>query len=339
MKKICFYSNAPLNQLQSEQYSVQDIRILSGITEDFAIANSWSSTSWGSDIYFSWWASGSIVPLMKAKLMGKPIVVVAGGNEATIYLDSVTKRPYGYSSMPWWKKLATKIVMVFADRVIVVSEYLKRESIKIGCKRPVLIYNSVNTDLFKPKVRERRFITTIFSISHEVRSIKRIDNFITAILELNKIEKNLEVLIIGKKGDYYRELVNRLEAEGIRDKFNFVGLVNNEEVAGLLNQSRVYVQISDNETFGLSVAEAMSCGVPVVVSNVGGIPEVVGDLGVFVDHNDPISVCKGISSVLNLSLEHYSELGRMSRSRIVELFSFENRRDAIEELIKEVLVK
>lgn len=64
-----------------QQYSLQDINILKDLNFNVKIASNFFDIPWRSDVYFSWWASGSILPLIVAKLSRKPIIVVAGGNE------------------------------------------------------------------------------------------------------------------------------------------------------------------------------------------------------------------------------------------------------------------
>ena len=121
IKRVCFFSNECLEQLQKEQYSIQDITILNELGYNVIIATSFREIPLGCDLYFSWWASGSILPLVKARLSSKPIIVVAGGNEAMFYQDSVSKDSLGYLATPWYKKLATRLCLCFADKVLAVS--------------------------------------------------------------------------------------------------------------------------------------------------------------------------------------------------------------------------
>ena len=80
----------------------------------------------------------------------------------------------------------------------------------------------------------------------------------------------------------------------------------------------------------------MSCGTPVVVSNRGAIPELVNGQGFFVDHNDPQSVAAGITNLLSKSDAELREIGEKARNRIVEHFSYEQRRAAIQRVIEDI---
>jgi glycosyltransferase involved in cell wall biosynthesis len=96
----------------------------------------------------------------------------------------------------------------------------------------------------------------------------------------------------------------------------------------------LYVQISDTETFGLAIAEAMSCEVPVLVSRCGAIPEIVGSNGLYVDHNSPESVANGILEFLKMEQSVIKEIGLNMRARVIDNFSYSKRKEKITEIIK-----
>jgi glycosyltransferase involved in cell wall biosynthesis len=68
----------------------------------------------------------------------------------------------------------------------------------------------------------------------------------------------------------------------------FIDAVPNGQVPTLLNRFAVYAALSRNESFGVAIVEASACGLPVVVTRVGGLPEVVvdGDTGLVVERED-----------------------------------------------------
>jgi len=71
-----------------------------------------------------------------------------------------------------------------------------------------------------------------------------------------------------------------------------------DDVPALLAAARVFVHPSVEEGFGQAVVEAMLAGVPVVVTDAGGLPEVVGDCGVVVPRDDPPALAHAIRRVL-----------------------------------------
>jgi glycosyltransferase involved in cell wall biosynthesis len=70
------------------------------------------------------------------------------------------------------------------------------------------------------------------------------------------------------------------------------------DIPALLARARVFVQPSRSEGLGMAVVEAMQAGVPVVASEVGGIPEVLGDAGILVPPEDPIALAEAIARAL-----------------------------------------
>lgn len=339
LKKACFFSNEPLEAIEQEQYSLQDINILRDLGFEVIIANTFSKIPLNCDLYFSWWASGSILTLIKAKLCLKPIIVIAGGNEAMLYKDSVSNIPAGYLASSWYKKIAVNLTLKYSSRVVVVSNFMVNDSAKLGAKKPLVVHNSVDTDKFSLSEIPREYITTIFKSEENVVRLKRGEEFIRSIPEVLKHYPNQKFIVIGKKDNYYLKLEEICKELNIQENVNFIGSIKNEKVVDWMQRSIAYVQISDTETFGVAIAEAMSCGTHVIVSKRGAIPEVVGKHGVYVDHNNPVSVAGGIIDVLKLSPSEYSLKSDNLRNHIVDNFSYEKRRDKIEIIINEILKK
>jgi glycosyltransferase involved in cell wall biosynthesis len=84
-------------------------------------------------------------------------------------------------------------------------------------------------------------------------------------------------------GEPRAELVRTLEAHGLSSRADFVGLVPEERLPSLYRGAEALIFPSLYEGFGLPILEAMACGVPVVTSNVTGMPEVAGDAAMLVD--------------------------------------------------------
>lgn len=336
-RTACFFSNGNGENLRKEQYSIQDINILQDLGFTVRVATNFAQIPWGSDLYFSWWATGSILPLLKARARGRPIIVVAGGNEAMRYRDSKSGVPLGYLASPWYKKLAARIALRYATKVLVVSEFMLDDVRKLGARNPLVIHNSVDRRRFRPAQMQREFVTSIFNLDESVVDLKRGDVFMNAIPLVLREFPDQQFRIIGRKGDAFERMHRSAVALGISARLTFLGYIDNAAVPSWLQRSKAYVQISDTETFGVTIAEAMSCGTPVLVSRRGAIPEIVGNDGFYVDHNDEYSVADGILRILRLSPAEQDRIGAQGVERIDRLFTFEQRRDRIKKLVEEVL--
>ena len=332
-KKICFFSTVPFKKLKHENYSILDIQILKDLGFEVVIASKFSEIPNDVLFYYSWWASGSFLPLIKAIIFNKPIYCIAGGNEATLYKDSITNKPYGYLNTNIFKKIATRFTLKFSDFVIVVSEFMINDVKKLGAKNPILIHNCVKIENNINYAFKRKYITSIFRSNKRMVELKRGEIFIRAAIKLLKQYPKQEILIIGEKGDDYERLQNIIKDAGLSNNFIFTGEIDNEQVKNLMLQSIIYVQISDTETFGLSILEAMNYSVPVIVSSKGAIPEIVGEYGIYVDHNSIDSVTNAMIYVLNLSQENLNQITNLNLKRVQNKFSYENRKNKLTELL------
>ena len=116
-----------------------------------------------------------------------------------------------------------------------------------------------------------------------------------------------------------------------------MGPIENSKVVTWIQNSQLYVQLSDTETFGLAIAEAMSCATPVLVSNRGAIPEVVGSFGIYVDHNSPTSVAAEIIKFIEMEEEEKVKIGKKLCQRINDKFSYEIRKSNILKIINQII--
>jgi glycosyltransferase involved in cell wall biosynthesis len=332
-KKVCFFSTVPLEKLKSENYSMLDIQILKDLGFDVVIASRFSEIPNDVLFYYSWWASGSFLPLIKSILFKIPIYCIAGGNEATLYKDSISKKPYGYLNANFLKKIATRLTLKFSDNVIVVSEFMINDVKKLGANKPILIHNCVKIEENINYNNNKKYITTIFRTNKRIVELKRGEIFIRAAINVLKIYSDEKFLIIGEKGDDYYRLQNLINEYGYTDSFIFTGEIETEAVKNLLLQSKIYIQISDTETFGMSIVEAMSYFIPVIVSKRGAIPEIVGDYGIYVDHNSIDSVTDAIKHVLNFDSKKLKNITNNNFNRVKNNYSYEIRKKKISNLL------
>lgn len=110
---------------------------------------------------------------------------------------------------------------------------------------------------------------------------KNIIRLIEAFSKLN--EKKIELVIAGKKGWMFDEILETPEKLGIKDKVKFLEFVPNEDLPSLYSKALCFVLPSLYEGFGLPVLEAMANKCPVITSNVSSLPEAGGDAALYVD--------------------------------------------------------
>lgn len=128
-------------------------------------------------------------------------------------------------------------------------------------------------------------------------SRKGVDVALRALSHLHKQGCQIPLSICGdgKERASLEELASNL---GLRDYVMFQGWTAPEELAELYGRSEVALIPSRKEPFGIVALEAIASGCPVVASEVGGLPEAIGDCGILVDPDRPKELADGIETAL-----------------------------------------
>jgi N-acetyl-alpha-D-glucosaminyl L-malate synthase BshA len=214
----------------------------------------------------------------------------------------------------------TKFSIEKSDGITCVSNYLRdttRKTFKIN-KEMKVIYNFIDTKRYKRTVKKNKKLDfvgkddkVIIHISN-FRPLKNIDHIIK-VFHLVSREVKSKLLLVGDGPDTYRmrNIVSRLKLE---DKVLFLGI--QENIIPLLNMSDLYMLPSKSEGFGLSALEALSCEVPVIGTDIGGLKEVVehGKSGFIFDPEDIDSMTKAAVKILSDN-DIRLKMGREARKR------------------------
>ncbi len=177
-------------------------------------------------------------------------------------------------------KPITRFSIARSDGVTAVSEYLRQETERafaLGGQPIRVIPNFVDLDRYRRDrlpchrgsfVKEDEYI--VMHISN-FRAVKRVDLVVRIFARIAR-ELPARLLLVGD-GPERGKAQQVAEDEGVQSNVVFLG--KQESVAELLACADLLLLPSESESFGLVALEAMACGVPVVASDVGGVPEVV----------------------------------------------------------------
>jgi glycosyltransferase involved in cell wall biosynthesis len=122
---------------------------------------------------------------------------------------------------------------------------------------------------------------------------KNLDSLIKAYLKINT---NQKLVLVGDKGWKNGNLERLIENH--KDKILSLGYVPEEDLPSLYQEALCLVYPSFYEGFGLPILEAMSCGIPVVVSNTSSMPEVGGKAAIYINPESVDSIVKAIEKLL-----------------------------------------
>lgn len=116
-----------------------------------------------------------------------------------------------------------------------------------------------------------------------------------------------------------------IDNEELQDSAFIMGKIPNEQVPNVLNELDVFCAISNNESFGVAVVEAMACEIPVIASNVDGFCEVMedGKTGILVPKEDVNSIVKALKKVIS-DEELRKEYGKNGRDRVLKYYNWKN---------------
>ncbi|MCX6248577.1 MAG: glycosyltransferase [Bacteroidetes bacterium] len=153
-----------------------------------------------------------------------------------------------------------------------------------------------------------------------------IDNLMRAFagLKARLPSLTLKLLIVGG-GSLEAELKMLAGQLGILGDTTFTGKVPSGEVPSYLRKLDVYAALSVSESFGVAILEASSCGIPVVVSDAGGLPEVVagGETGFIVPVGDIVKTTDALEK-LALDEQLRSDMGKKGRAFVMERFDLKD---------------
>ncbi len=153
---------------------------------------------------------------------------------------------------------------------------------------------------------------------HPVKNIETIINAFCIAKKSEHIEHKL--VIVGMKTPYYDKIASLIKELQMEDDVVFTGAVY-EELPYIYNLSELFVIPSHYESFGAVPLEAMACGTPVIASNSGGLPEVVGDAGILVSPDDVDAFADAIVQVLGSAQKREDMI--VSGLKRVKMFSWE----------------
>lgn len=182
-----------------------------------------------------------------------------------------------------------------------------------------LIYNGIDTEIFRPLDIERKPMRIMTTASAD-QPLKGLRYLLQAVALLRSRYPQLEVLVVGKlkAGGATEQLLRELQLENV---VRFVSGISHQEMVEFYNSAAMVVCPSLYEGFGLPAGEAMACGVPVISSDGGALPEVVGAAGIVVPAGDSAALSRAIERLL-CDAELANTLGRLGRERIEQEFSW-----------------
>ena len=206
-------------------------------------------------------------------------------------------------------QLAMQISARRADALIADSESTRQDAIRLLGIPPQKIYTALLgvDDAYRP-ISDQRALEAVrlkYNLPPDfilyvglVEPRKNLPLLIRAFRKLIDLKTETRLVIAGRLGWMYTQVVQLIETLGVKDKVSLIGYVPTQDLPLVYNLASVFVYPTLYEGFGLPVLEAMACGVPVVTTEISSLPEIIDDAGILVPANDEAALTLAIQSVL-----------------------------------------
>lgn len=261
-------------------------------------------------------------------------------------------KPFFPSTRMFWAILATRVnydnygwlpaflfrveclCSQFADLIISNSDQGYKYHLMQGFPKDkmVVVKNGIDTNLFKIDSKARSKIraewqvlpeTILIGLVGRLDPMKDHNNFLQTAASLCKNIQNVSFVCVGSGKEDYTQKLHQLAAQlELVDKVKWVG--KRADMSEVYNAFDIVVSSScDGEGLAYVIGEAMACGLPCVVTDVGDSALIVGDIGLVVPPRNPKALASALQHLISLSSTQRAELGLRARERIEEDFGMQ----------------
>jgi len=237
-----------------------------------------------------------------------------------------------------------------SDLIICVSNHVSdsvRKWYPVSKKKIYTVMNGIDTSEFSPNDKDRNSLRDSLGIREgefllmTSGSISKEKGHHIAVEALNKLLKeniNLKLLIVGD-GEYQASLSGLIDKFGLNDNVILTGFIPNKSISEYYNAADIYlIPTLRAEGLPFALIEAMSIGLPIIASKVGGIPDVVGNgkEGLLINPGDTNDIVSKILTLLR-DADLRRELGVKARRKVLNELNSENMVDKTLEIIESIL--
>jgi glycosyltransferase involved in cell wall biosynthesis len=181
--------------------------------------------------------------------------------------------------------------------ILCVSDAARRaamEDFRLDPRRLFVAHNGIDHAIFRPDPAVERDPNLIVSAASADVPLKGMEVLIRAFARLKSEDLRLTVVGALRDGAAKQALID----SGVQSRVDFISGLRSEEVADLYRRACIFVAPSLFEGFGFPAAEAMACGAPVVATDGGALPEVLGEAGMIVPAGDAAALAWAMATVL-----------------------------------------
>ncbi|MEM3640986.1 MAG: glycosyltransferase family 4 protein [Candidatus Bathyarchaeia archaeon] len=241
--------------------------------------------------------------------------------------------------------LIGRSVLQDSDKILVVSKATLNYILNLGAdpRKTEVLYNGVDINRFKPSA-SKKDVKQFLGLSKDsfiVLTVRRLvyKNGIDLLLESARVavEKNPKLLfLVAGGGPDFERISLKIREFKLEKNFKLLGFVSDELLPLYYNASDVFVLPSKSgEGMPLVLLEAMACGLPIIATNVGGVPEIVNkNCGKIVPSDDATALAE---AVLEFSYSDASSIIGEIRKIVEQRYSWEENVERLIEIYEEFI--
>ena len=250
---------------------------------------------------------------------------------------------YEFPCRSWVHRKLLTANLKAADHVCSTSHAMAEQtrSLYSGIDELTVTPFGIDVSRFRPDPSQRCFDLLTIGTVKKLYASYGIDVLIRAFAEARahfqnaqpELARQLRLLVVG--GGPEREKLQALSDElGVEEVTSFTGPVPHAKVPSYLNRLDIYAAMSRSESFGVAILEASACEIPVVVSDAGGLPEVVEEkvTGLIVDQEDQKAAAEALVQLANDPALR-AKMGRAGRQRVLEHYEWEKNVSTMEKKV------
>ena len=268
-----------------------------------------------------------------ADLMGGIAAKLAGTRAVVWNIRHSTLNPEGDKPLlTWTVRVCAKLSRWIPSKIIVCSETAQETHVQVGYYKPRMrvIPNGFELEQFRPDAKAREAVRQELGLSPKTLLIGLIarfhpqkdhHTFVKAASALLRVEPDIHFILCGEDISWGNQMLEGwIDEADIRNRFHLLGW--RDDLPQLTASLDIATMCSFfGEAFPNVVGEAMACGVPCVVTNVGDAAAIVGKTGRVVSPQNPLMLAAAWHELIDIGYEGRAMLGQMARERVAHHFN------------------
>ncbi|QJQ94008.1 MULTISPECIES: glycosyltransferase family 4 protein [Halomonadaceae] len=269
-----------------------------------------------------------------------PCILYCFLNKCT--LISVEHQPNLLKSRAEWVYTIAKLI--FSKKVVLLTKKYKEEledkfSWLVKDRKISVISNGIDIDIYAPRNSDNRSFrkdnVLVIGMAARFTKLKRQDILVLALEYLNKNYSTIHWKISLAGAGAELENIKKIATNSpYKNDIKFEGYLEESQLIDWLHQLDLYAHASEGETLSTSMLQAMSCGLPLVASNVDGVSNLLAYYHEpsLLSINDPVEFAKTIADLVN-DRDKFYLVAKMSRSIVIDRFSKEEMFNKYHQLV------